>query len=439
MRYNRTLSAISDRKGVIFGVLGALVVAVLIFLFLFGRALDDTDQKCKKAGFDNGADNIFSCAFDVEKSFSNISIVVGNTQNTPEPKLTKTAREYVRSSLAGQKQVDINIISTNPNNDKKSLSISENDIKSDSVEKYLAKLNSKMSEIDSAISSLPNSADGSKYLEAITFARSRMSSDENKGEEGLIIVIGSGLSDGGYLNFADSNETLSNGQLGSNIEKAIIDRNRDQLKDTKIIWLGIGETRFPQTPLGGTEFNNLKEIYKSLLKQLGCKEVYYLSDNDDSRESTKTEHIVKPVGVREVVITNNDYGEKSELGFKENEWTFTDEMKARELVSSIVNSIKNDTEINVYIYGYAAFYGSCNGNSRGESYSQTISYEALTENRAKAVEKLFLEYGFPKERIKSEGKGLGELNECVNGSLDFNLMEKNRIVNIITTRKERSI
>ncbi len=244
-----------------------LVIAGLIALFSLGSKFfsdNNSENLCGNREEDEKRSGY--CLVD-EDDFDSLAIVVGNTQNTPLPNLDFTSGELydILSGIFYSDDLDINIVSvagTNPDivfntsrKAAKNLRASNNNLKN------LAE------ELSQALQT-PATSSGANYLDAIIYAARKTSDAEHP----LIIVVGSGYSDSGSLNFAqDSILNLYN--KNRNIASDILSDNshldRTILKNSTIYWYNIGEVVAPQPDLRRYS-NDTSQIYEDALIYLGA-------------------------------------------------------------------------------------------------------------------------------------------------------------------------
>lgn len=198
-------------------------------------------------------------------SSNKIAIVVGNTQNTPQAKISGEAKKVLKNIMlkhAGDKGDDngmqISIIEADGDPyvvdwDSSVLkSISENSKNAEiDVKKNIDALNKQIANIKPKTS-------GANYLEAILRANDELSSvsegDDESGSSSKsansILVIGSGLSDSGDLSFVGTNLLTNKDEAAENsaIEAAAED-HEGELKNTKVTFYGLGDVVLPQKKL----------------------------------------------------------------------------------------------------------------------------------------------------------------------------------------------
>ena len=100
--------------------LGAIVVAVGLFMFLVSLSGSEKRELCKKAGFDGAEFLADSCSVNDKYAYEKIAIVLGNTANTPKPTIEEEIKKYIINSLAKNIEdgVEVEIFSASSQNEK---------------------------------------------------------------------------------------------------------------------------------------------------------------------------------------------------------------------------------------------------------------------------------------------------------------------------------
>lgn len=398
----------------IFGIIGGVLGIGVIAFVLCAVVISDNITACNEI---NLGGNIIGCTTDKKYSFDNIAIVSGNTKNTPSPSLSKVAKKYITNSFVSSKGgFYFSIFSASSAHNKINNSINMEKRESDTIEETANTINENYSKIEEAIQSEPI-ADGAEYLETIIKASKAIRGNSNDGDKSLIIVIGSGLSDGGLLDFTKGESLQSDaGTLFSKIKKSK-ELREGQLDGITILWSGIGEVVSPQNALNAQEKQVLEELYVMVLEDLGATVLDY-DEIEPSNESIKTDHNVNTVktnGVKclwcDAKVFNSD-----ELKFNPDSIEISDLQEALAKLNPLIEEMKKNSNEKVVITGYAARANHCGAFGGSD----------IPLGRANTIKQLLISRGIGEDRIEAVNGGHGGYNECENGSFSEEIAKKNR-------------
>lgn len=355
--------------------------------------------------------NIVSCP----PPSKDIAIVLGNTANTPKPKLTNL-NDQIEQTLLLHKGDDVDewsgsliFISAvkHPNiiklDNEKDL---EKQLKSIGTNPSNAKRNveENIKSISDHFSDYQPEENGANYLEAIFEAK------DNVEEGANIVVIGSGLSDSGDLDFAHD-EILTSEAAREKAIQAIKDKYKDSLRGYNVIFYGLGDTVSPQENLSNRQKGIVRDVYERVIRGLGGTVKTETKDvGGDS--SIETEYVVSTTdtGCGQIgLIFDND-----SIKFVADQAEYVDAQAAKTALSQIKTIYdKYTTGIkSIQIDGYIAHYG--NGQA-----------ESLSGERASKIKSTLIDLGIPENIINAAGKGFGPYNEP----------EKDRMVKITIDRQ----
>ena len=238
-----------------------------------------------------------------------------------------------------------------------------------------------------------------KYPEADTLEAIRMEASSLK-ETGQntdknMIIVDSGLSTAGYLNFLKNDLFKACTQdIISELEAkdAIPD-----LSDISITWMYCGETAEPQERLSESQKNKLKEIYAAIFDAGNAAEYTFREDVPTSTPYTGLPNVSTvaaderkiDVPVMETIVLDS-----SKVSFVGDEATFIDPDAAKEAISIAAEKLEKDPEINVYVAGSTA------GMDGASKWCKDLS-----EARAAAVAEVLKDYGISEKRLKILGLG----------------------------------
>lgn len=342
-----------------------------------------------------------------------IAIILGNTQNTPAPSITGSVSDAVVATMLKHKGDDISklaesikVVSATKNPEVIDMDVSELKLKqignNTSNAKRDARLN--IEAIEKKLNNLAPTNNGSNYLEAIMEAR------DNVGQRSNIIVIGSGLSDSGDVNFSKSN-LLTNENSRKKALGAIQDKyGASYLAGYNIEFYGLGDTTAPQEPLSNIQKGIMRDFYRDVIKKLGGN----VTINTESQTglSVKTTYVVgtTDTGCGDIKLVFDD----DDLKFMGDRATFIDEASAVKSLSTIKDLwvSQKDTIEHIQIDGYIAHY-------------QTA--KTLSQDRADAVKKTLVNLGITSEKITATGQGFGPYDtDAQNRSVKVNISRNNQ-------------
>lgn len=340
--------------------IGLLALAILSILILPSHI--ETMVKCNDLGLGGDVSTLLtgSCS----KNFKEIIFVVGDTQNSPAPEINYP--DYFNASL------DLDHASIY------AMSVSNPHRNPALVTDYTEQKNAKefLEATKNHIQGMKAKNNGADYLAAIQTAAD---SAEDK-SKALIYVIGSGLSDQGTLNFAEDDFLY----CGSNIEEtssSIAERLGDKsaLRGVTIVWDGLGQTVKPQKPVDSQSVAKLKEIYTTVMAELGAHRSDIRFKNKlNSENSVETVATVRPTGVFSFELSHDD------LAFNENTSEFRDSQASAAKLSEISTMAKQCPNMSITVTGYMAS-GNCD--------SAHPNNPSLAFDRANAVKQLLVMNG----------------------------------------------
>lgn len=381
-------------KIAIFASIGALIAGSAI-TFLYVDSENSNRKICEEYQlvYENGICVNEDEDEELEKSYY---FILGNTANSPVINSTfitneeENFGEELRKSILSSKNAKIKFFSASPSNK----AIFSSSIKREGVNQQKNAIDSISRKLAKEIVK-PSSEDGAAYLEAILNIDESIKNRKNT----ELIVVGSGLSDTGLLNFAkddllhfgnSSEETLNS--ITSYLENLNFFKDHN-LKGLNIRWFNIGETVAPQTPLSDPEKSLVKKIYKTVLEKLGAKVSF--SDCASTTDKYNTNYVVL------VTKTNTPPPIKSitaeELGFNPNESTFRDEEKTAKVLEDSIHQAKSTTG-KIIITGYIAEGGT----------GEVAKTSTLPLDRAEAVKSILANNGIDESRLVAVNGGIAE-------------------------------
>lgn len=397
-------------------IAGIVAAIGTVFCLLALVVVSDNNGTCSAVGLKGG---ITGCKQDKRYVFDNIYFVVGNTSNTPAPYLSDTVLKYVRnSSLKKNPRIKLfSVANRETISFKNNIDINEEE----ETEDTLSRIKGVKDDLEASITAEPKT-DGAQYYETIVRAGKAILSDSESNEKSIIIVIGSGLSDGGILNFS-SGELLSleAEEVVSLLEnKNAIDE--DSLKGVQILWTGVGLTSEPQAELSAPDKARVEDIYDSVLKASGVKKLDFDDGADENLQSISTSKVVKttPTADECYFCTTREFGSE-ELGFAADSYEISNESKLLEISQRLETDMKNSNGKVVVVTGY-----------RARAYCGDDRQLPLQMDRAKEVRNFIINHtSIGAEKVEAVDGGIGPNDECESsGVVDESIAIKNRIVKI---------
>lgn len=328
---------------------------------------------------------------------SEVALVLGDTQNTPAPKLSTEITDQLENTMLQHQgeSVDaladsIKVVSAVKHPDVIALDAEELKLreigKNSSNAKRSAEMN--LQALSEKIKNLAPTDNGANYLEAILEARNNIK------EGASIVVIGSGLSDYGDINFSQS-KLLTNEQARKDTIAEIKKKyGHNYLNNYKVVFYGLGDTAAPQEPLSNKQKEIVRSFYKEVIRGMG----------GEVETDTKT-LTGDPVSTKYIVGTTDtgcgDIGlifDDENLKFISNQAAFADAVAAKTTLSSIKNiwDTYTDTIQLIQVDGYIAHYAGSDN---------------LSQQRAERIKKALVELGIPQDKINATGRGFGPYSQ----------------------------
>ena len=324
--------------------------------------------------------------------YDKVAIVVGNTQNSPVPKLDEKSKEIITDAFFSANRDDdelhLPIVSASTDNELIDLK-GEVQAPARNITATKSILKKNFSIIEEKMSAAPNK-DGADYLNAILKASSLVKG----GKKSAIIVIGSGYSDSGKLNFSED-KVLENYTAARKLSKeheyitSIFSSDTrfygNELDNVDIHWINLGYVASPQMPL--QEYEQTEEkIYRDVFNYLGVND-FETSTESPTSNSIETSHTVKTVIPANVDIHGKTFDINEKVGkFHTDRATLINEQDVRNyLQTNIVDNYSNEKLV---ITGYIAICSDSN---------------SLSVNRANTIKNILVALGVPAENIETKG------------------------------------
>ena len=351
--------------------IGAIVVGVIAFIV--SSLTKPNEGLCKYHGIDESREGYCLTS---EKSYDQLIIITGNTQNTPAPNIDFTNNELLGEALSdvfynsdGSTRPKITVISVAGDNytlefDKKSkYKIGSTIESSNNSLKNLSK------ELNSTIKQ-PATEPHADYVGAILEAKNLI---EPTSKHPIIIIVGSGLSDSGVLDFAHD-EIIEKYTDDSNSTKSMLAQDRrvsaNTLKGTTIYWYNLGNTVAPQ-PSMNDEKETLQKIYNEFFAYTGAEKPQYLYGEQSSKdESVKSDYSVEPTLKTELSTGDVINFTENVSAFVPDQDVLVDPSSAKEKLTSFVKKFNRSSNKKLELTGYIAFCAE--GSTLGKARAETI-------------------------------------------------------------------
>lgn len=261
-------------------------------------------------------------------------------------------------------------------------------------------------------------------FKALSKVNSTFAQAPNNGLENLVIIIDSGISTKGSINFTESetrNALLDPSTLVDSLRKQGELAKFEHID--KVVWYGLGQAADPQaSPVEGTK-EAMKGLYRAIFEAAGVTlpeddgEVFKTCEDVAPKEGLPS---VTVVAMPRIPLDENGkpilIGDKLELDESNSALTFefgtsdfTDSAAAEESLQQYIDQLVDFPDLHVTIYGYTDATGSPEVNQK------------LSEERAATVGALLESAGVKTSQITTEGKG---------ESTSFDTDEQNRRVEI---------
>ncbi|WP_186449957.1 hypothetical protein [Nocardioides sp. J9] len=333
-----------------------------------------------------------------------LAVVLGNTQNSPAPQLGHEVSKLVESTMLlhkGETAQEVleafTFVSATGHPEVVPLAslglpfvdVSRNDTRAKRDVRKNAGL------LQEHLKGLPPADNGANYLEAILVAAQNVDPGTN------ILVVGSGLSDSGDLDFAHDNLLTNENRRTEAVEELADKYGSQYLAGVTVSFSGLGDTAEPQYPLSEKQRGIVREVYEQAIKALGGRVEI------DTRSLTGS-----PVSTEFVVdATDTECGPldrtftEDAIEFVSDEARYVDADKVGAALQGIVDiynrSPQNVTGIN--IAGFIANPSQAEKISRGGM--------KLSRDRARAVLRSLADMGVARSKLHAEGRGFGPHND----------------------------
>lgn len=349
----------------------------------------------------------------VEPPSDEIAIVIGNTQNTPAPSVNAEVSELIVATMLAHKGDDSGTIADSIKFvsavkqptviSLKKLGVETREISNNnSNAKRDARIN--VEAITEKLNGLVPSDSGANYLEAIVVA------SRNVKPGSRIIVVGSGLSDSGHLNFSKTN-ILTNEEARGQALGALQElyKGGNALEDYTVEFYGLGDTVAPQEALSSLQKGIVGDIYKEAIRNLGGRAIVNTRTQVGEPVATTYEVGTTDTGCGDINLIFDD----NDIKFVGDKAVFIDKAAATKALSSIkvIWDKQRDTIQSIQIDGYTAHYPGAG---------------VLSQDRANIVKEALVGLGITSSKITATGKGYGPYDtDAKNRTVKVNISRDN--------------
>ena len=373
-----------------------IIIGVLIYL-LFPKidAANNNGNSVNNAYSDSVANSSLNNGMSDNDSISSdvhdaVIFVVGNTENSPAPKLT--SNKNIASALE-------NVFYSTPVGEKPNVIIFSavaNPVTIDIDSKYYlgqaanklasaSNFNDLLVGIEKAANTSP-SMGGADYFAALMEAFEYSKNYNNP----LVIVYGSGLSDTGVFNFSFDNLITDTGKEYEKVNSILSTDKRfssDTYSNVTLYWYGVGQTVGEQPDLKEWK-KSVQNTYSAIFEHFDVNHKFYLITVSANDKSVKTEYDVLvtmlPVINEHIKISLNE----RYLSFYADSDVLINESEVRELLKGVAETLNKNESVKIKLTGYQTVCAT----------NKTLSVE-----RANTIKNILVDLGVDANRITTDG------------------------------------
>lgn len=239
---------------------------------------------------------------------------------------------------------------------------------------------------------------------AICKANSALESTDQTDADNLLIIVDSGISTAGPIDFTD--DAVRNGLIDPESFIQTLRENGDLAKFENIdevIWVGMGRTSDPQEPVNEGTTKAMRNLYQAIFEAAGVSKISF----EDGGEADPSGDVpaVTPVAMPCIALDGEGepigIGDKLELNETDNgrirfitgTSDFEDPQGAIEELNQYIDQLRDFPDLHATISGYTDTTGTAQGN------------QVLSEERANAVKDLLVAAGVSADQVTAIGKG----------------------------------
>lgn len=348
-----------------------LIILILLFILFKDKiSLGGNSDACGKREAD--PDRSGYCLVS-SSDYDGLIIITGNTQNSPEPNLDFSDGD-LNDILSGVFYSDGQISIVSAAGQNLEISIKRNFTPKKNLNSSRNNLKKLAEQLNSSIKESPSEA-GADYFGAILKAQNIIKTKRYKNP--LILVVGSGYSDRGVLDFAHD-DILGRYTQDENIESLIASDKSvvsDSLNGVTVKWYNAAVVSDPQKDIDDHNQAITRSLYKSLFEYLGANAEIYGDTGLKSYKSVDSKYTVGQVYVQKLqkgdsFSVNEDVGR---FRVDSNELINRDEVKDK--LRNFASQFDNSGNLRLKLTGYIAICapGSNLGELRAETIKQVLA------------------------------------------------------------------
>ena len=337
-----------------------------------------------------GNGNLSSNGTDNNTVHDIVLFVVGNTENSPAPKLVdnKNIKNALRGTFynveAGEKP---NIVIFSAASEPKTIELQKKYFLGPAANNLASEsnFNDLLKGIEKAANTSP-SCSGADYFAAIIEALEYAEGYENP----LIIIYGSGLSDTGIFNFAFDNLIVDDGSEEKRVFDILSSDKRfsnETYSNATVNWYGIGQTVGNQPELKEWK-KSVENTYAAIFKYFDITYKFYSIQITADDTSVKTDYKVNitilPVIEEKITISLNE----RYLSFYPDTAKLKNKKEVENLLKGVANTLNKNENVKIKLTGYQTVCGKT---------------KSLSIKRANTIKEILVDLGVDADRITTDG------------------------------------
>ena len=364
-----------------------IIIGILIYL-LFPRL--QLNQEQNKSQNQINETNLNTSNSESQTQYDIVAFVVGNTENSPAPKLTDnknistTLENLFYSTEAGELP---NIVLFSATAEPKTIEIEKKYFLGQAANELASQsnFNDLLKGIEKAANSSP-SCSGADYFAAINEALEYVKGYDNP----LIIVYGSGLSDTGVFNFAFDDLITDSGLEKEHVDTILSSDNRfanESYPNVTVNWYGVGQTVGKQPELKEWK-KSVENTYKAIFEYFNIVYKFYSIKVSSNTESVSSDY---KVNITSLPIIEENYElslDERYLSFYPNTAQLQNQPEVEQLLKSVVEKLNKNKSVKIKLTGYQTVCGK----------SKTLSIQ-----RAETIKSIMVNLGISADRITTDG------------------------------------